>query len=65
MKARARAKTGAWMETRAGMKAKVETRLDHLGVTVLAGSAADLGALIAEDTEKWANVIRAANIKPD
>jgi hypothetical protein len=32
---------------------------------VLAGSPADFGKLIAEDTEKWAKVIRAAGIKAD
>jgi hypothetical protein len=32
---------------------------------VLAGSPADFGKLIADETEKWAKVIRAANIKPD
>jgi tripartite-type tricarboxylate transporter receptor subunit TctC len=26
---------------------------------------ADFGKFIAEDTEKWAKVIRAANIKPE
>ena len=26
---------------------------------------ADFGKLIAEETEKWAKVIRAANIKPE
>jgi hypothetical protein len=26
---------------------------------------ADFGKFIAEDTEKWGNVIRAANIKPE
>jgi hypothetical protein len=31
---------------------------------VLVGLPADLGALIADETEKWAKVIRAANIKP-
>jgi hypothetical protein len=34
-----------------------------LGGTVLAGSAADFGKLIAEDTEKWGKVVRATNIK--
>jgi hypothetical protein len=29
----------------------------------LRGSPAEFGKLIAEDTEKWAKVIRAANIK--
>jgi hypothetical protein len=31
----------------------------------LPGSAADFGKLIAEATEKWAKVIRAANIKAE
>jgi hypothetical protein len=31
----------------------------------LSGSPADFGKLIAEETEKWGKVIRAANIKPD
>jgi hypothetical protein len=30
----------------------------------LSGSPADFGKLIADETEKWAKVIRAANIKP-
>jgi hypothetical protein len=29
------------------------------------GSPADFGKLIAEETEKWGKVIRAANIKPE
>jgi hypothetical protein len=32
---------------------------------VLPGSPADFAKLIIEDTEKWAKVIRFANIKPD
>jgi hypothetical protein len=32
---------------------------------VLVGSPADFGKLIAAETEKWAKVIRAANIKPE
>jgi tripartite-type tricarboxylate transporter receptor subunit TctC len=53
-------------EVNAGLNdSKVEARLDDVGVTVLAGSPADLGTLIAEETEKWAKVVRAANIKPD
>jgi hypothetical protein len=28
-------------------------------------SPADFGKFIADDTEKWAKVIRAANIKPE
>jgi tripartite-type tricarboxylate transporter receptor subunit TctC len=43
----------------------IKTRLADLGSTVLTGSAADFGKLIAEETEKWGKVIRAANIKPE
>jgi tripartite-type tricarboxylate transporter receptor subunit TctC len=45
--------------------AKMKARLADLGGTVLAGSPADFGKLIAEETEKWGKVIRAANIKPE
>ncbi|MGC1993693.1 MAG: tripartite tricarboxylate transporter substrate-binding protein, partial [Pseudolabrys sp.] len=44
---------------------KMKARLADLGCTVLAGSPADFGGLIADETEKWGKVIRAANIKPD
>ena len=44
---------------------RCKTRLADLGGTVLAGSPADFGKLVADDTEKWAKVIRAANIKPE
>jgi tripartite-type tricarboxylate transporter receptor subunit TctC len=44
---------------------KMKARLSDQGGTVIPGSAADFGQLIAADTEKWAIVIRAANIKPD
>jgi tripartite-type tricarboxylate transporter receptor subunit TctC len=43
--------------------AKMKTRLADLAATVLPGSRADFGKLIAEETEKWGKVIRAANIK--
>jgi tripartite-type tricarboxylate transporter receptor subunit TctC len=43
----------------------MKARLADLGGTVLAGSPADFGKLIAEETEKWGKVIRAANIKPE
>jgi tripartite-type tricarboxylate transporter receptor subunit TctC len=42
---------------------KIKARLADLGGTALANSPADFGKLIAEDTEKWGKVIRAANIK--
>ena len=44
---------------------KMKARLVDLGGTLLAGSPADFGKLIADETEKWGKVIRAANIKPE
>src|SRR5262249_11710937 len=35
------------------------------GGAVLAGSPADFGKFIADETEKWAKVIKFANIKPE
>jgi hypothetical protein len=32
---------------------------------VLGGTPADFGKLIADETEKWGKVVRAANIKPE
>jgi tripartite-type tricarboxylate transporter receptor subunit TctC len=53
-------------EVNAGLAdAKLKARLTELGGTVLPGSPADFGKLMAEETEKWAGVIRAANIKPE
>ena len=42
---------------------KIKARLADLGGTVLPGSLAEFGKLIADETEKWGKVIRAANIK--
>jgi len=51
-------------EINAGLAdAKLNARLADLGGMMLPGSAAEFGALIADETEKWAKVIRAANIK--
>jgi tripartite-type tricarboxylate transporter receptor subunit TctC len=44
---------------------KIKARVAELGGTVLAGSPDNFGKLIAEETEKWVKVIRAANIKPE
>ena len=44
---------------------KMKARLADLGGTVLAGSPADFGKLIADETEKWAKVIKFAGIKPE
>jgi tripartite-type tricarboxylate transporter receptor subunit TctC len=42
---------------------KMKARLADLGGTVFPGTPADFGRFIGEETEKWAKVIRAANIK--
>jgi tripartite-type tricarboxylate transporter receptor subunit TctC len=44
---------------------KLKARLADLGGTVLALSPTEFCKLIAEETEKWGKVIRAANIKPE
>ena len=44
---------------------KMKSRLADLGGTVLAGSPAAFEKFIADETEKWAKVIRAANIKAE
>ena len=44
---------------------KIKAKYDDLGLRIHAGSPADFGKLIADETEKWGKVIRAANIKPE
>ena len=41
---------------------KIKARIVELGGTVLGGSPADFGALLAEATQKWARVIKFAGI---
>ena len=43
----------------------IVARLTDAGVTILALSRADFSKFVADETEKWAKVIRAANIRPD
>ena len=43
---------------------KMKARLADLGATVLAGSPADFGRLIADETEKWGKVVKFAGLKP-
>jgi tripartite-type tricarboxylate transporter receptor subunit TctC len=43
----------------------LKARLADLGAMTLAGSPADFGKLIADETEKWGKVIRALNIKAE
>ena len=44
---------------------KLRAQLADLGGRVLPGSAADFGKLIAEETEKWAKVVKFSGAKPD
>jgi tripartite-type tricarboxylate transporter receptor subunit TctC len=44
---------------------KIKARLADLGGTLLGGSPADFGKLIADETEKWAKVIKLTGIKPE
>ncbi len=43
----------------------VKARLVAIGGTVLTGTPAEFGKLISDETEKWAKVIRTANIKTE
>jgi tripartite-type tricarboxylate transporter receptor subunit TctC len=44
---------------------KLRARLTDLGCTPVPGSPVEFGKLIADETEKWAKVIKFANIKPE
>jgi tripartite-type tricarboxylate transporter receptor subunit TctC len=53
-------------EINAGLAdAAMKARFADLGTTVVASLPADFGKLIAEETEKWAKVIKFAGIKPE
>jgi tripartite-type tricarboxylate transporter receptor subunit TctC len=43
---------------------KMKARLAELGGTPFTSSPTDFAKFVADDTAKWAKVIRAANIKP-
>jgi tripartite-type tricarboxylate transporter receptor subunit TctC len=43
----------------------MKARLIDLGAEVFPGSSADFGKLIADETEKWARVIKFAGVKAD
>jgi len=44
---------------------KMKPRLAEFGGTVLPGSPADFGKLIADETEKWAKVVKFSGARPD
>jgi tripartite-type tricarboxylate transporter receptor subunit TctC len=51
-------------EINAGLASpRIRARYDELGLRIIAGSPQDFGRLVADDTDKWGKVIRAANIK--
>jgi len=53
-------------ETNAGLAdPTIKARLDDMGGMALAGSPADFGKLITDETEKWGKVIRDAGIKAE
>ena len=53
-------------ETNAGLAdPKIKARIADLGGSLLTGSPADFGRLIADETEKWGKVVRTAGIKPE
>ena len=53
-------------ETNAALAdAKMKVPLTDLGGRALAGSPADFGKLIADETEKWGKVVKFSGAKPD
>jgi tripartite-type tricarboxylate transporter receptor subunit TctC len=44
---------------------KLKVRFADLGSTVLHGSPAGYGKFLADETEKWAKVVKFAGLKPD
>jgi tripartite-type tricarboxylate transporter receptor subunit TctC len=44
---------------------KIKSRVADMGGTVLAGSPADFGKFIADETEKWGKVVKFSGAKPD
>jgi tripartite-type tricarboxylate transporter receptor subunit TctC len=44
---------------------KIKGRIEELGGTVIGGSPAEFGKLVADATEKWAKVLKAAGVKAE
>jgi tripartite-type tricarboxylate transporter receptor subunit TctC len=44
---------------------KIKARLADLGGTLLAGSPADFGKLVVDETTKWGKVVKFAGLKPE
>jgi hypothetical protein len=43
----------------------MQARIADLGGTVLPGTPAQFGKLLADETEKWAKVVKFAGLKPE
>jgi tripartite-type tricarboxylate transporter receptor subunit TctC len=53
-------------EINAGLAdAKIKERLAEVGTAAWVGTPTEVARFIAQETEKWGKVIRAANIKPE
>ena len=44
---------------------KAQARFEELGASLLPGSPAAFGKLVADETEKWGKVVKFAGVKPD
>ena len=44
---------------------RIKARISDLGATAISGSTADFGKFIADETEKWAKVVKFAGLKPE
>jgi tripartite-type tricarboxylate transporter receptor subunit TctC len=44
---------------------KMRARIADMGAMIVVGSSVDCKKLVASETEKWAKIIRAANVKPE
>src|SRR5262249_34138342 len=44
---------------------KVKERFDTMGATLITSSPAEFGKYVAEETEKWAKVVKFSGAKPD
>jgi tripartite-type tricarboxylate transporter receptor subunit TctC len=44
---------------------KSRARFADLGASLLPGSPAEFGKLVADETEKWGKVVKFAGVKPD
>jgi tripartite-type tricarboxylate transporter receptor subunit TctC len=54
------------MEINAGLAdPKLQAKFSDLGSVALMGSPADYGKLLADETAKWANVVKFAGLRPD